>query len=349
MLTAFLGYSWTAREYKQHLEKILFVKEMGLMPEAQLEAERRIALRKLEAKKSEILQRHRAELRAINAEIKEIENTTPDSNKAKLFVRRCPKEGCNGFLSTQLKCGICEIWACADCREVKGTDKNAEHKCDPEVVANIDAIESDSKSCPKCAMAIFKIDGCDQMWCPICQTAFSWKTGRIEVGRIHNPHYNEYIRKMGIPDRTPGEIQCGREIDEYFIRQTRYWNDQYADIAIAMLHVQHKQRKLTQVMNNGTFELRVKYVMGEITENEFKYKVQRDDKKREKCRMEVNILTTFIHCMTDLLYRVMDNYKEADAIFKEMEALRLYTNRCFWDIASSYQNTALNIDGEFRI
>ena len=38
----------------------------------------------------------------------------------KVFIHRCPAEGCLGFLSSSWKCGICNVWACSKCGEIKG-------------------------------------------------------------------------------------------------------------------------------------------------------------------------------------------------------------------------------------
>jgi hypothetical protein len=76
------------------------------------------------------------------------------------FVRACPANGCSGFLSTAWKCGLCEIWACPDCHEVKGLDRDAPHTCDPANIATAQLLAKDSRNCPKCASMIFKINGC---------------------------------------------------------------------------------------------------------------------------------------------------------------------------------------------
>lgn len=50
---------------------------------------------------------------------------------------------------------------------------------------------------------------CDQMFCSQCHTAFSWRTGEIETGRIHNPHYFQYLRTLAGGNeirREPGDI-----------------------------------------------------------------------------------------------------------------------------------------------
>jgi hypothetical protein len=33
------------------------------------------------------------------------------------------------------------------------------------------------------------------MWCVECKTAFSWKSGNVVNGNIHNPHYYEFLRQ----------------------------------------------------------------------------------------------------------------------------------------------------------
>ena len=125
------------------------------------------------------------------------------------FVRACPGNGCKGFLSTAWKCGLCENWSCPTCHELKGLEKDTPHTCNPDSVATAELLSRDSRNCPNCASMIFKINGCDQMWCTQCHTAFSWRTGRIETHVIHNPHYYEYQRTHGGLARQPGDIPCG--------------------------------------------------------------------------------------------------------------------------------------------
>ena len=81
------------------------------------------------------------------------------------FVRACPFADCRGFLSTAWKCGVCDNWTCPECHEVKGQNKDAPHTCDPGNVATAKLLAKDSRNCPKCAALIFKINGCDQMYC----------------------------------------------------------------------------------------------------------------------------------------------------------------------------------------
>lgn len=126
-------------------------------------------------------------------------------------LRTCPGAGCRGFLSEAGACALCSLTVCLKCME----KENAEHKCDPATVATVALLAREAKPCPTCHAPISKIDGCDQMWCTQCQTAFSWRTGLKEVGNVHNPHFYEFMRRtQGSVPRAPGDERpdgnCGR-------------------------------------------------------------------------------------------------------------------------------------------
>jgi hypothetical protein len=124
----------------------------------------------------------------------------------------CPADDCRGFLSTGYKCEACKNHACPHCLDVLGPNPNhVQHTCDPDAVKTAELIKSTTKPCPKCGERISKIEGCDQMWCVSCHTAFGWKTGNIETGTVHNPHYYQFQRQVnnGEAVRNPGDVLCG--------------------------------------------------------------------------------------------------------------------------------------------
>ena len=130
------------------------------------------------------------------------------------FIKACPQEDCRGFLNPAYICTMCACKCCKDCHELRPED----HTCDPSTKASVIAVASESRPCPSCSAAISKIDGCDQMWCTQCHATFSWLTGSILAGRIHNPHYYEWMRRNGktIPrhDEQPAN-QCPTDINVY--------------------------------------------------------------------------------------------------------------------------------------
>jgi hypothetical protein len=129
------------------------------------------------------------------------------------FIMKCPDGDCRGFLSTAYKCGTCAKWTCHSCLEVVGLEKDAAHTCKADAVESAKMIQKETRPCPKCGARIYKIDGCDQMWCVMdgCNTAFSWNTGKVVTGTVHNPHYYEWLRRTGggHMERNLADIPCG--------------------------------------------------------------------------------------------------------------------------------------------
>lgn len=135
-----------------------------------------------------------------------IESQAKATEVQQKFVRKCIKDGCRGWLSTGWKCDICDTKVCSDCYQIKSS---ADHECKKEDKETADYIRKNAKNCPKCGEMIEKKDGCDQMFCTSCHTAFSWKTLEIVKGAIHNPHYFAWRQATGAQERTVGDMQCG--------------------------------------------------------------------------------------------------------------------------------------------
>jgi len=323
--------------WKKHKEKILLDKEIALLPATQAVVEAEIQKEKKVEQMAQIKNRIndlQRQYRTIAANI----NTTVVV-QPRTFVCPCPANDCRGYLSTQWKCGLCESYTCSDCRVLKGKDKHAEHVCNPDDLATAQLLEKDTKPCPKCSAGIFKIEGCDQMWCTQCHTAFSWRTGRIET-HIHNPHFYEWQRRNGngVAPRVPGDVICGREINHMFCNNIRSiilgsrvannannWpsntlnNFNTIDAIIqSILHLRAVQLPnfVVDPIQNNT-ELRVKYMRNMITKEVFQTKIQRDNKKNEHKREIHDLLHMFIQNITDILYRVHHLYNKNKPLFAD--------------------------------
>ena len=112
-----------------------------------------------------------------------------------LYICPCPSE-CNGLINDDYMCLVCKLRVCEKCREIE----NKNHKCNPQTVATVKFLSTSkglTKPCPKCATPIFKINGCDQMFCGVCHITFSWNFGSINEGVIHNPHAIAWMRTIG--------------------------------------------------------------------------------------------------------------------------------------------------------
>jgi hypothetical protein len=206
------------KDLRDHRQKVLFDREQALLHQTQLLVERQIETEKIQNEITELELEYRIKR---NILIKKRDNLITGSTKTERaqFVRACPDENCRGFLSSQWKCGICEKWSCPDCHEVKGMTRDIEHTCKSENLETAKLLDKDTKPCPSCGTGIFKIGGCDQMWCTLCHTAFSWKNGIKETTHNHNPHYYEWLRRTGGNIvRDPNDIQCGMEVNDNFVR-----------------------------------------------------------------------------------------------------------------------------------
>ena len=154
-----------------------------------------------------------------------VDDTDVIASKPRVYIRKCPQDKCEGFLNEEFKCGLCDIQTCKDCQEVIG---GAGHVCDASTLITIKAIKKEARPCPICAALISKIDGCDQMWCTQCKTAFSWNTGAVETIVIHNPHYYQWMRATGqtIPLRGDVVVAAGPCTLEAIIHKLRDLGDQ---------------------------------------------------------------------------------------------------------------------------
>jgi hypothetical protein len=214
---------------------VLFDREKALMPMSQNDvvltrerSEHEKNIKRLLDEKNELMARLRKNSRELQDsrtyvyEIDRILGSPHSGNtEVKKFVRKCPIEDCRGFLSTQWKCGTCEVNICKNCNEVKDI---SHIECDPDKVKTMELINKDTKPCPTCGTMIHKLNGCDQMFCVDCHTAWSWKLGTIENGVIHNPHYYDFLRKQnnGFIPRNPGDNPCGQRLPGYHLLRQHF-------------------------------------------------------------------------------------------------------------------------------
>ena len=339
--------------FRRQRENILFEREKSLMPETQSEVERIIQMRKLRViirqQKERLIELHnRYRIFEIDAPIpreiavlyRDMENTyrhlddlrndgTYIDSEPRRFVRQCPVEECKGFLSEEWYCGLCECKYCKDCNE----PVRLEHKCNPETVKTMKLLNKDSKSCPKCGTVIHKTSGCAQMWCISCHTAFNWRTGEIDNGRIHNPHFIEFKKKT-MMSREHGDIPCGGVPSFRELREIGATNEilQYA-MAVHQVERENMYIDLRPVDNT---QMRVAYMLNDISEHEFKQYLQRREKYLEKSRDLSNIFEMIANTGGDLLRQYVIEPERHDEIVDLLQKIVEYGNEIFESIRKRY-------------
>jgi hypothetical protein len=265
------------------------------------------------------------------------------TTERKQFIMKCVVPDCPGFLSTRYKCGLCSVSVCPDCHVVIKEN----HECNPDTVATVKEIKQNTKPCPSCHIPIYKTFGCDQMWCIQCHTPFSWRTGKIEQGIIHNPHYFEFIKEKGVVPRNPLDIPCGGlpdfqtlyesllrmdtiELDEMYFVQRIYENVTHLR-EITLRGLPNPQE---QINNN---DLLLQYLLKQITEDQWKSTLYVREQKRKRGLEERQILDAYIVIMEESFRKLVSSYTLYDWLH-EIEQIKKYTKTELTKLEDQYQH-----------
>lgn len=332
--------------YKDHREQILIEREMGMLQATQPYVERVIKLEKLNLVMEQLRIKHHNEMTVLQNEYYVISDNTKIERKK--FIRKCPNGDCHGFLSSALKCELCENFACSNCREVTGntTEKRQAHTCNPEIVESVKFLEKDSKPCPKCASMTFKIVGCHSMWCIECHSSWNWITGKIETGTIHNPEYFDWFKKQNINGsvpRNPLDFVCGREIDDNFIIQhmkifPRVMAKDWREIGTWKGQMEYYNNKtgVTSTIYPFEDETKTNENLIEILRNVIHIRevevprFQQADRLQDNLQMRIQFMRNQIE-KTEFKKRIQKNEKENEKKHEITNVLIMYIN-CMTDI-----------------
>lgn len=370
-LASNLNKTWVHTDYKKHREKILLDKQIAQLPDTQDKA-KRIKLSREFTKEIEVLNNTKKELlkslKDVNSKVKEHQDQihnliNENSKKTSLFTFKCSHPECAGFLDNSWVCGLCDSKTCKNCMEIMLED----HECNPDKVETVQLIKKDTKPCPGCGEFIHKINGCDQMWCPTCKVAFSWKTGQIEKGNIHNPEYYRWMREnneeiIQVRDNN----YCGQIPDASFLLRSirKLWvpsthnNKIIDDLHVHILYNCHRivhhiamlERTHATDINfkDARLEdLRVKYLLNEITKESWMIKIQAQDKAFKKSTDLMNIWRLLRDTVLPKLWYTVEQFHDTTDydgikrrllinVFPQLEKIRLFCNDSFIKIGKMY-------------
>ena len=289
---------------------------------------------------------------------KSIDRTEKDVTHKKIVTKACPATGCSAFLNEDFSCGICKSDVCKKCHEIKIEG----HECNEDTVASIKAVSAEAKTCPSCATLISKIDGCDQMWCTQCKTSFSWRTGLIETGITHNPHYYEWMRNNGGMPRAPGDNPRGCNdfplINEILnskpatmekCKYSRFHAKQllnsviddvehFSYLLISKYHAQFQHfraHNILPIQRPDHFEMRVKLLVQEIDDPLFKIKLQRADKAYKKGVAKKHVYDMTYAAAGDILRNSIASVSFEETV-KQIHHLLEYSNAALARIEKGY-------------
>ena len=264
----------------------------------------------------------------------------------KKFDMPCPEKECVGVLCNW-KCTVCQNYFCAKCREPKKGRADPDHVCDENILASLKDLRSNTKPCPGCNAPIFKTEGCRQMWCTVCKTAFDYYTGKIETGTIHNPHYMEFRRQFGA-EAIQVNVACNcNQIDyDKLSKELAYrcsgWIPHARVLAQFILEChQFSTTVVTNYSERTNSNIRENYLTGKISEEKFHTQLRNSMLNSER-RLEISMIYT---CLVDSLVSWIDQFmsiKDHKEFTPTFRNIILYAYRNEKNIDMYYGNSAIH-------
>ena len=392
-------YTFVNKKYKEHRTNLLLDQEKARFPETMPAVENYLKSKGLR----ETISKEEAELREMRQKMRDLQRKlnwnrralsmaengeSISEEKKKEFKQKCGVDGCNGFLSSQWKCGICKNWTCPKCFEVLGEVKECGHECNPDSVASANLIKKETRNCPSCATPIYRIVGCDQMWCTQCHVAFSWKTGMRVNGVIHNPHFYQWQNSGGgaPPVHTPGAQMCGGLPNAWQFRRrlnrllngsshtSCVWSRNVIELLQNVNHFQHYELDRLRRDCQGARDnrkLRIQFLCKEIDEKTMRSKISSKDKMYEKKQALLQIYELCMHIFTENINDILQLCIELEnkltngeetkenaqinlrqTIVKNLDTchkLRIYANNEIIKISRTYKQVVGFVNKHFRI
>jgi hypothetical protein len=393
-----LNRSFVTKDYKIHRQNALLETEISKLPETMDAADRTMRSEHAikEAKRCADAVKHlQTRIRRLKDEeylhrngARRILSGKDEKKEKRKFIMACPGEDCRGFLSSQYKCELCKLQTCSKCFEIIGHTKTEEHTCIEANVQSADLIRKETKPCPACGTRISKINGCDQMWCVNCHQAFSWKTGELDNGVVHNPHFYQFERAAnnGEIPRQAGDILCGGLIaygvlNRAILKKLRDYEGEDTQEApgarrphvarlgetlnnlralhrtishIAAVNLPNTRTKVRELTDNKS--LRVDYILKGISKEDFATQVYRRDNQRRKTTELLNVYE-LINVVGIELFTTLTNDTSTGQVYYDFvteqlanfDNLRVYCNEQFMEISKTYHQMVPQISKEWYL
>lgn len=356
-------------EYRKKKEDALFERDKTHLPELQAEADRLLQLERLQRKINKYTQQksdnHNNEDQTVRDQrtidrILSNKIYAVSTERVKLFRERsgpvkrpvtmkCTMEKngevCRGFLSEKYECGLCHTKICRDCHKPVETGKEVgKHECDKDDVSTVTELKKTTRPCPSCHIPIFKTDGCDQMFCIQCHTAFSWETGKVDTGVIHNPHYFQTLREGNIrdPRHQNHQGECGPMPQYHAVldKLTTIYGRRAGDIPHSIhetidhyyqVFQHHRIVTLRGLVNRdeGLENIRLSYLTGKYTEKQYKQKLFVLDQTNTRKREEQQIMDTYVTIGEEYFRDLVSHYNNRTQLHDMLRAIRTLVDVTF--------------------
>lgn len=174
------------------------------------------------------------------------------------------------------------------------------------------------------------------------------------TGVIHNPHFYQWQRANngGVAPRRGERYDCGGmpciRMLRHIIDRRGYkfpnWEECHRSVGHVRGHVMRRYPQRVGVEDHG--DLRLKFLLKDIDEDEWLTQLRRRQKKVEKNQEVHNILDMYVVTLTDLFQRFATSHFD---IREETAALCKYVNNQLENISRRYNNVVPFIDKDWSI
>jgi len=277
----------------------------------------------------------------------------------------CPDNSCRGFVFGT-ECGVCKKKVCMMCRECRDiSPEGTQHVCNEDSVKSLTVMLSDSKPCPKCATYIHRTEGCDHMKCTYCGSHFNYQTLMLIASSTNHHYDNTAPLNMGTNEanssRHVNEL-CELDMSDGIPRSAfaekidtpevsdveRILYDDRNMIRMTKDHMYDEQKILTKA-NKKLHDLRVKFLLKEVTEERWVSSIRSAHEARDKELAIAQLLNIMLNTTKSIQRLIYRGDMTLDAAWAQLQQLYAMMDEQFREISCEYGgSTRLHIRSDIR-
>ena len=198
------------------------------------------------------------------------------------------------------------------------------------------------------------------MWCVHCHVFWNWHTRRViprgnGATAPHNPDHREFIAngRQHAP-REVDDVPCGGipEPESMHTALLREFNrilsvHPSTEFVVSAFSAVYRAQRLRHEYplrweeGAANAQLRMQALLGEVTDDLFATRLERDDRNRHYKRDIGLVLEAFVLSATDVLQRFVAGVQDVSTTHVDLEALRAHIDETFVAIGRAHERTSV--------